>query len=94
MTVINLLLPLPFSRLVRNTSPIAANDAAFDSLWNATSTATIENLKASNQVRLLRHAKEQDTNRFALTGKLSDVCAALDELAQLEEDNMRRCIST
>lgn len=39
---------------------------------------------ASNNVRLMRRAKDSDTTRFALSGRLADVCAALDQLAAQE----------
>lgn len=43
-----------------------------------------------NNVRLMRRAKDIDNTRFALSGKLADVCAALDQLAAQETRNAWR----
>ncbi|MFZ7321223.1 hypothetical protein [Comamonas jiangduensis] len=38
----------------------------------------------------MRRSKDKDSNRFALSGKLADVCAALDALAAQEMRNTWR----
>lgn len=43
-----------------------------------------------SNVRLMRRAKDNDSTRFALSGKLVDVCAALDQLAAQETRNAWR----
>lgn len=89
MIVMNLLLPT--SHLDMHVCRTAANDPTFGNQWKAITAANIESHACKVHVRLLRRAKEQDCTRFALTGKLSDVCAALDELAALEQRNACRC---
>lgn len=44
----------------------------------------------SPNVRLTRHTQEIDDARFVLSGKLADVCAALDHLAAQEQRNAWR----
>lgn len=45
---------------------------------------------SSGNVRLMRRMKDFDNSRFVLSGKLVDVCAALDELAAQEQHNTWR----
>lgn len=45
----------------------------------------------AGNVRFMRRLKDSDSNCFALSGKLSDVCAALDALAAQETRNAWRC---
>ena len=45
---------------------------------------------ASPPVRLMRRAQDMDSSRFVLSGKLADVCAALDQLAAQETRNAWR----
>lgn len=45
---------------------------------------------SSGNVRLMRRTKDFDNSRFVLSGKLVDVCAALDELAAQEQHNTWR----
>lgn len=45
---------------------------------------------ANQHVRLMRRATDMDSTRFALSGKLADVCAALDQLAAQETRNAWR----
>lgn len=78
-------LALPLRQLPFFTLREASNDASFA----CSSCMTYEQLQHSN-VRLLRHPKEQDCARFVLSGKLADVCAALDEMAALEKSNALR----
>lgn len=42
------------------------------------------------QVRLLRRAQETDRNRFVLSGRLADVCQALDHMLAQEQAYARR----
>lgn len=42
-------------------------------------------------VRLMRRPKDTDRARFALSGKLADVCAALEALAAQEARHRLRC---
>jgi len=44
----------------------------------------------TGNVRLMRRMKDADNSRFVLSGKLGDVCAALDELAAQEQNNIWR----
>lgn len=45
---------------------------------------------AGPNVRLMRRAQDMDSSRFVLSGKLADVCAALDQLAAQETRNAWR----
>ena len=44
-------------------------------------------------VRWLCHSQDTDCHRFALSGRLADVCAVLDELAAQEVRNAWKCAS-
>lgn len=73
----------PLPRLDQWALACAANDATFtDPIVPRKPQAS---LACNGNVRLLRRAKEQDRTRFVMSGKLSDVCAALDALAALEQ---------
>lgn len=63
-------LPLPV--LTINRTAVAAND---DSMWR-------HQVPMGCNVRVLSNVK--DRNRLVLSGRLSDVCAALDALAHQE----------
>lgn len=77
--------PLPLPHL-ESAAASASNQALFcDTSFN---TATCKN--CTGNVRLMRRSKDQDNNRFALSGKLADVCAALDALAAQEIRNAWR----
>lgn len=53
----------------------------------AANTEQLHPLAAVGNVRLLRRAHEADTSRFVMSGRLADVCQALERLASEE---MRR----
>lgn len=77
---------IPLTRL-EDTRCTASNDNHF-----APSTPALSKAAAiRSNVRLMRGSKESDNTRFALSGKLSDVCAALDQLAAQETCNAWRC---
>ena len=42
-------------------------------------------------VRWIYRSQDMNSNGFALSGKLADVCAVLDELIDLEVRNARQC---
>lgn len=69
--------------------PQAIDCASNDSQLNALATPDFDISTASN-VRLMRRAKDTDSARFVLSGKLADVCAALDALAAEENRKARR----
>lgn len=75
---------LPLARLPR-TVDCASNDYSL----NAMPTSQMD-VSATSNVRLLRRAKDTDSARFVLSGKLADVCAALDVLAAEENRKSRR----
>ena len=63
----------------------ASNDAVFHCATGLTQPTCAGN------VRLLRRAQDQDHARFVMSGKLADVCAALDALAKQEVRQSWRC---
>ena len=65
---------LPRSRIT--TATMASNEAHF--LPQA----------LPHNVRLLRRAHDPDRTRFVMSGRLSDVCAALEQLAEQEQRNV------
>jgi hypothetical protein len=65
---------LPMSRIT--TATMASNEAHF--LPQA----------LPHNVRLLRRAHDPDRTRFVMSGRLSDVCAALEQLAEQEQRNV------
>lgn len=65
---------LPLSRIT--TATMASNEAHF--LPQA----------LPHNVRLLRRAHDPDCTHFAMSGRLSDVCAALEQLAEQEQRNV------
>lgn len=77
-------LPLP---RVNHIAPVASNE---NNLSRATFSMAYA-VAANSNVRLMRRPKESDNTRFVLSGKLSDVCAALDQLAAQETRNTWRC---
>lgn len=75
--------------------PLTRIDAASDAASNQTTFTDIPYVPLdcnaySGNVRLMRRTKDGDNQRFALSGKLADVCAALDELAAQETRNAWR----
>lgn len=76
---------LPLNR-VKHVRLIASNDAQILVPPQATCVA----VAVHSNVRLMRRSKDSDNTRFALSGKLSDVCAALDQLAAQETRNALR----
>ena len=76
---------LPLNR-VKQVRLIASNDAQILAAPQATCVA----VAAHSNVRLMCRSKDGDNTRFALSGKLSDVCAALDQLAAQETRNALR----
>lgn len=82
------LTPMPLPTLDRLSAGNAANDAFYFAAC-LPSAASLSNAR----VRMLKHNEEMDGTRFVLSGKLSDVCAALDQLAALEQHNAWRCAS-
>lgn len=77
---------LPLLR-IKDTRCIASNEDNF-LLSAQTLTKTVA---ANTNVRLMRRPKESDNTRFVLSGKISDVCAALEQLAAQETRNACRC---
>lgn len=69
---------------------VACNDDQFQE--HATPTRHAHAACKAN-VRWMCRSKDIDCNRFALSGKLADVCAALDELAAQEVRNAWKCAS-
>lgn len=51
---------------------------------SAANAACLHPLTAAGNVRLLRRAHDADSNRFVISGKLADVCQALERLASEE----------
>ena len=78
--------PQPLPPLESVTTAFASNQASFHEI--SACAAPCES--CTGNVRLMRRSKDQDGNRFALSGKLADVCAALDALAAQETRNARR----
>ena len=76
--------PLPLASLT-----IAATGAANADTLNQPPATSLE-ICCTENVRLMRRSQDCDTTRFALAGKLADVCAALDELAAQEIYQARR----
>ena len=70
---------LPLPRIFPQ-EDIACNQAIFLA-------PSLGTLAESANVRLLHRAKEKDASRFILSGKMADVCAALDYLARQEQNN-------
>lgn len=58
--------------------------------WHYTELRTVNCASTPSNVRLMRRPKEADSTRFVLSGKLGDVCAALDQLAAQESLNALR----
>ena len=83
-----LICTLPLAR-VPQASLVASNDDQLHTGESALCTAT----SCAAQVRWMCRAKDAGSSRFALSGKLADVCAALDELAAQEVRNAWRCVS-
>lgn len=78
MTMLHCELPLPRSTC----RPwVASNQDQFHTL----------SMSCHGNVRLMRRPKDTDRARFALSGKLSDVCAALAALEAQEARNRLRC---
>lgn len=75
--------PLPLPRL--ESAALASNQALF-----GVAPPYMDGHACHANVRLMRRSKEVDGNRFALSGKLADVCAALDALAEQEMRNAWR----
>lgn len=77
---------LPLARL-HQAVDCASNDPvlATDVVWPV-------NISCASNVRLLRRVHDADSARFVLSGKLADVCAALDMLAA-EEGRMARRVA-
>lgn len=69
------------------TPTLAANDAQWEPLQPAVSTAACNH---QGNVRLLRRRHDADGTRFALAGKLADVCRTLDWMAAQEALQPRR----
>ena len=80
---------LPLARLPLASS-VASNADQFNDPYIPTQ-PTQSTCKAN--VRWLRHAQDTDCHRFALSGRLADVCAVLDELADQEVRNAWKCAS-
>ena len=76
-------LPLPHIETARTS---ASNQNTFCDV----SLRTVTCKTCTGNVRLMRRSKDKDSNRFALSGKLADVCAALDALAEQEMRNTWR----
>ena len=76
-------LPLP---RIKPASHTACNQARFIDLPEQLA----DRQASSGNVRLMRRTKDFDNSRFVLSGKLVDVCAALDELAAQEQHNTWR----
>ena len=68
-----------------------ATKASNDEPLNTTLDFVTQAITATSNVRLMRRGKDQGSTRFALSGKLADVCAALDQLAAQETRNARLC---
>ena len=68
-------LPLPFVATAPDT--VASNDSQLH--------IAATQMPAHGNVRMLRRAHEADNTRFVLSGKLSDVCAALEQLVNQEQ---------
>lgn len=78
---------LPLARLP-NAITAASNEAQLGCL-ESTPTLQQAHIHQGN-VRLMRRTKDMDNTCFALSGKLADVCAALDALAAQETRNAWR----
>lgn len=76
-------LPLPRIAQVHQT---ACNQARFSSQSND---SVVPNIGTGN-VRLMHRAKDFGNTRFVLSGKLADVCAALDAMAAQEQHSTWR----
>lgn len=77
---------LPLNR-VGNEHVNASNEKNFHGFVYAIRNAAV----SDSNVRLMRRPQEDDNTRFALSGKLSDVCAALEQLEAQEIRNAWRC---
>ena len=78
MSLIYCPLPLP---ALHGAAPIASNDPD----WKTGTSLQVMQLTCHSNVRLLRRTKENDASRFVLSGRLADVCAALELLAAQEQ---------
>ncbi|WP_368921538.1 hypothetical protein [Comamonas aquatica] len=84
MTTLHCELPLPRSTCRPR---VASNQDQFHAL-----TMSLRPSSACHgNVRLMRRPKDTDRARFALSGKLADVCAALEALAAQEDGHRLRC---
>ena len=83
-----LICTLPLAR-VPQASLVASNDDQLHTNESPLCVATA----CTAHVRWMCRAKDAGSNRFALSGKLADVCAVLDELAAQEVRNAWRCAS-
>lgn len=84
MTTLHCELPLPRSTCRPR---VASNQDQF----HAPTTPLPASSACHGNVRLMRRPKDTDRARFALSGKLADVCAALEALAAQEARHRLRC---
>ena len=84
MTTLHCELPLPRSTCRPR---VASNQDQFHALTMSLPPSSA----CPGNVRLMRRPKDTDRARFALSGKLADVCAALEALAAQEARHRLRC---
>ncbi|MDH0363554.1 hypothetical protein [Comamonas aquatica] len=84
MTTLHCELPLPRSTCRPR---VASNQDQFHVLTMSLPPSSA----CHGNVRLMRRPKDTDRARFALSGKLADVCAALEALAAQEARHRLRC---
>ncbi|WP_260673508.1 hypothetical protein [Comamonas aquatica] len=84
MTTLHCELPLPRSTCRPR---VASNQDQFHALTMSLPPSSA----CHGNVRLMRRPKDTDRARFALSGKLADVCAALEALAAQEARHRLRC---
>lgn len=84
MTTLHCELPLPRSTCRPR---VASNQDQFHALTMSLPPSSA----CDGNVRLMRRPKDTDRARFALSGKLADVCAALEALAAQEARHRLRC---
>ena len=83
-------MPLIYCELPLTRVNFSADCASNHEQWHSMELHATDCATTQSNVRLMRRPKEADSTRFVLSGKLSDVCAALDQLAAQESLNALR----